>query len=177
MSSMGGHLWPAGHLSMLQVVNRSMKMRFGVTSFVSTGLLTFICLTGCKRKEREPMIVNILRDGKSEAFVITERKLLGFQSRQPRTLSGRPIIVQSILLDRSHFEDLLADEGRLSMLKPDLIVLDSPEQAQTRGAGRSQSMKNPCGAEANCPTFIPGWVSGEHLDASEQVLSALLSGG
>ena len=178
MPRMGRYLWATGHLSMLQIVDRSMKMRLSATLFASCILMFVICLTGCKRKTPEPVIVNILRDGKSEAFGITERKLLSFQSRQPMTLSGKPIIIQSILFDRAHFEDLLADEGRLSTMKPDLVVFDSVAQAQASPAVRSQptNLRNACGADANCPTFIPRWVSGEHLDAGEQLFRALVTG-
>lgn len=60
-------------------------------------------------------------------------------------------------------------------MKPDLVVLDSPDQLSANPLirGESRKAKNTCGNQANCPTFVPSWVSGERLEASQKVLDAL----
>lgn len=138
--------------------------------------LLLFTMTTCKRTQ-DPIIVNVLRNEKSRSFEVTERKLLRFESLQPKTDSGRPIVVQSILMNDAQFDNILADQQRLSMMKPDLIVLSSPDQAKAILAAQEASVAatNVCGTVVNCPAFIPRWVSGEKLDAARLVLSSLSS--
>jgi hypothetical protein len=139
--------------------------------------LSLLCAVSCKRGNQHPIIVNVLRNEKSRSFEITEPKLLQFESQRPKTSSGRPIIVQSILMNQSQFENALADQHGLSEMKPDLVVLDSPNQAKASPGIQAQSVRarNICGRIANCPAFIPSWVSGDRLDAAQLVLKALSS--
>jgi len=131
---------------------------------------------GCHRG-KEPVVVNLLRDGKSKTFSIVEHRLLGFQASRPKTTSDRRIVVQSILLDLSRFEQVLADEAALSALEPDLVILDSPDQERLSAmADRSAKKSNACGLENNCPAFIPTWVKDDCLEAAEKTLKALASG-
>ncbi len=109
---------------------------------------------------------------------ITEARLVEFQSKQPTTYSGRLIVVQSIWMTSSKFAEMLADEHHLSAMMPDIVVLNSPQQANQVASiiREARNMQNACGEKANCPTFIPNWVAGERLDASQRVFSALVSG-
>lgn len=149
-----------------------MKPRFVATIVI---YVATICMASCH--SREPIVVNVLRDVKSQSFPITEHKLLKFQSTRPKSTSGRRIIIQSILLNSSRFEHTLSDDRILHTMKPDLVILDSRGQTALNPALRTyaSTAHNACGTELDCPAFIPGWVVGEKLDASQQVLKALLS--
>lgn len=133
--------------------------------------------TDCRRSNQSPIVVNLLRNEKSRAFGITEPKLLEFESQHPKTSSGRSIIVQSILMNEAQFERTLVDQAQLSAMKPDLVVLDSPDQIRVSSAIEAEAANatNVCGSITNCPAFVPTWVSGERLDAIHAVLKALSS--
>jgi hypothetical protein len=94
------------------------------------GVFVVIGLFGCScRIQNDPIIVNVLRDEKSSAFGVTEKKLLTFQKPTPRTSSGRSIVIQSILMNPVKFEETLTNEQSFFAIKPDIVVLDSAEQA------------------------------------------------
>ena len=142
-------------------------------------MLSIVGTTGCHRERHDPVVVNVLRVAKSKSFEVTEHNLLQFQSHQPTTFSGRPIVVQSILMDRRRFEETLADERLLSTMKPDIVVLDSPDEANASSSIKrlAATARNACGGETICPGFIADWRSDEQMDASQQVLKALVPGG
>ena len=103
-------------------------IRISRALLVASIALGVSCTDSCKRSNQRPIIVNVLRNEKSRSFEITEPKLLQFQSQQPKTSSGRPIIVQSILMNQSQFENILVNQHGLAEMKPDLVVLDSSAQ-------------------------------------------------
>ena len=138
--------------------------------------LVLAALSSCKSHKPPAVIVSVLRNGESSFSPAIERKLLAFQQTQPKTGSGKLIIVQTILPTHEEFGNIISDVSRLSNMKPELVILDSSGQAKLNSlleheVARSQ---NPCGTQANCPSFIPSWVSGEKLDAAKKVLAALM---
>jgi|SRR5579872_1615267 len=153
-----------------------MKLRLSPSLLLSAVALGILVLGGCRRG-KDPLVLNLLCDNQSKSFPIAEHKLLKFQAGRPKTSSGRPIIVQSVLLDQSKFESLLGDDAGLTIMKPDLVILDSPEQEKsTRAARESNKKGDACNPATGCPTFIPVWVTSDRLDAAEQILKALASG-
>lgn len=170
------YLWTTSVLPMLQGVGEP-NMHAPKVMIATSLALFLIASSGCRRSSsQKPVVVNILRDQKSQAFEITESKLLEFQSTRPKTQSGRQIIVQSILMNQDQFEAALANQLGLSKMQPDLIVLDSPAQSKPWMQVAEIEARNACYPAIDCPAFIPPWVSGEQKAATASVLRAL-SGG
>jgi hypothetical protein len=150
-----------------------------------TRILPVLCivlvfgLLSCRSSQPQTVVVNVLRDGQSSFSPVIERRLLAFQNSQPKTKDGKLIIVQAILPTHGQFENIVGHASHLSNMKPDVIVLDSSQQTRLNPLLKRESVgaKNVCGEEADCPAFVPSWVSGEKLEASQQVLRALLAGG
>jgi hypothetical protein len=185
MQGMGRDIWR--HRQCVSVVDRNYRLCQGLKEnmrqfrFISTTRVVLILsaliasnLIGCKR-QKEEVVVTVLRDNKSAFFELQEHKLLGLQIRQARTSTGKYIIVESVLPSHDDFLKLLSDGPRLSNVKPDLIVLDSPDQRKLSQllSIESANSSDSCGETTNCPTFIPSWVEGDKLEAAKQVLETL----
>ena len=135
-------------------------------------ILTIALLVGCTSRRPSAIVVNVLRDGQSSFSPLVEGRILAFQESRPKTRDGKLIVVQSILPTHDEFEHIINDP-HISKMQPDVIVLDSSEQANSNPLLKRDSETNACGTAANCPAFVPSWVSGEKLEASQQVLKAV----
>ena len=118
------------------------------------------------------LVVRIYRDSNSAFGRDLDRKLysLNDPNNQLRVRSGKLIVVATMEGD---YQEALA--GKIATAKPQMIILDTPADAkQLHGVPLDlATAKNACGAEGNCLAFIPPWVDGEELDATNLVLSAV----
>ena len=64
---------------------------------------------------------------------------------------------------------------KIALVKPQMIILDSPGDVKQVGGVHLdlQNTKSACGTNRDCPAFIPPWVSGEELEATQIVFSAI----
>jgi hypothetical protein len=118
------------------------------------------------------LVVRIYRDSNSAFGRDLDRKLYGLNdpNHQLRVGSGKLIVVATM---EGNYQEALA--GKIATVKPQMIILDTPADAkQLHGVPFDlETAKNACGAEGNCPAFIPPWVDGEELEATNLVLSAV----
>jgi hypothetical protein len=118
------------------------------------------------------LVVRIYRDSNSAFGRDLDRKLYGLNNpnNQLRVGSGKLILVATMEGD---YQDALA--RKIASVKPQMIILDSPVDAKLlHGVPFDlETAKNACGAEGNCLAFIPSWVDGEELEATNLVLSAV----
>jgi len=73
-----------------------------------------------------------------------------------------------------HYRDDLVE--KIALVKPQIVILDSPADAKLLGGGMQfdlQRAKSVCGRKRDCPAFIPPWVSGEKLEATNMLFSAI----
>jgi hypothetical protein len=97
-----------------------------------------------------------------------DRKLYGFSNH--RVSSGKLILVATMEGD---YQDELA--GKIALVKPQMIILDSPTDVKLVAGMQFdlQKAKSACGKNQDCPAFIPPWVSGEELEATNMLFSAI----
>jgi len=64
---------------------------------------------------------------------------------------------------------------KIALVKPQMIILDSPADAKLVGGMQFdlRKAKSACGRNRDCPAFIPPWVSGEELEATNILFSAI----
>jgi hypothetical protein len=136
-----------------------------VTALVLSGFST-----SCRRStDNNFVVVRVLRDANSDFSRELDRKLYSFNN-QHRVSSGKRIVVATIEGD---YQQEVAE--KISLMKPQMIILDSPaDLKQLAGVQFDvRQTKSACGKDKNCPAFIPPWVSGEELEATKMLLSAI----
>ncbi|MGB0036372.1 MAG: hypothetical protein WBP79_12925 [Candidatus Acidiferrales bacterium] len=124
----------------------------------------------CHRSADEDfVVVRVCRDAHSDFSRELDAKLYGF-SNQHHVHSGKVIIVATMEGD---YQEELAE--KIAQVKPQMIVLDSPADAKLVAGIKFnlRQAKSACGGNRNCPAFIPPWVSGEELEATNQLFSAI----
>jgi hypothetical protein len=137
--------------------------------------LLSIAWVGCQQTNQE-VTVTVLVDVDSPAFKVVSHKLVVFGAEQHRTATHKSIAVQNMLMSTSHFKQYLVNRfGTTTGLAPDIVVLGSPEQADLSSITKREAAqaRDVCGAVARCPAFIPSWVTGDKLEAAQQVFRAL----
>ena len=139
--------------------------------YLLCGLVAFISfLTSCRRStEGYAVVVRVFRDHKSDFSRDLDRKIYGFNERH-RVVSGKLIVVATIEGD---YRTNLAEE--IALNKPQMIILDAPADASQLGGMHFdlRKSKSACGKDRDCPAFIPPWVTGEELEASNLVFAAI----
>ena len=120
-------------------------------------LLIIPLFVGCKpRHKSSAIVVHLLRNLNSPYGSELDRRILDFQSSDPRLKSGQPITVES---ETGDYKQLL-DKQTASNDDIDLIVLDSADDAKGNPvlmAGLSTAV-NVCAGLKACPTDIPAIV-------------------
>jgi hypothetical protein len=118
------------------------------------------------------VVVRIYRDSNSAFGRDLDRRLYGFNNPNNPLLvsSGKLVLVATM---EGNYQEALA--GKIASVKPQMIILDSPADAKLlHGVPFDLEMaKNACGAEGNCLAYIPPWVDGEELEATNLVFLAV----
>lgn len=143
--------------------------RKSVQVIVTVLVLSFF-LTSCHGStDNNFVVVRVFRDANSDFSRELDRKLYGFNNHH-RVSSGKVIVVATMEGDYQHE---LAE--KIALVKPQMIILDSPTDAKLVGGMQFelQRAKSVCGRNRDCPAFIPPWVSGEELDATTTLFSAI----
>ena len=140
-----------------------------VCVIVTVVVLTFSFASCDGSTDRNFVVVRVFRDGSSDFSRELDRKLYDFNN-QHRVSSGKLIIVATMEGD---YQKDLAE--KIALVKPQIIILDSPADAKLVGGMQVdlQRAKNVCGRNRDCPAFIPPWVSGEEMDATNMLFSAI----
>ena len=141
--------------------------------------LVFIAIlveVGCRRTP-DYVVVHVYRNAHSPIGRELDRRFYEFSAERPLLPSGKAIVVATI--ESNDYKQMLR-ERIASELKPELIVLDSPEDINVNPDVKSEAARytNVCGAVRSCaapvPAIIPSWVpNGEELEATKRVLKAL----
>jgi hypothetical protein len=108
---------------------------------------------------------------------VLTHKFVAFGAEQHRISSGKSIALLEMYLTQSRFKDYLANQMNSNHLRPDIIVLDAPDQADLSPIARQAAAdaRNACGVRSNCLTFIAPWTAGEKLEAAKIVFANLTS--
>jgi hypothetical protein len=114
------------------------------------------------------VVVRVCRDANSDFSRELDRKSYSFNN-QHRLSSGKQIVVATMEGD---YQKELAE---IALVKPQMIILDSPADVKQVGGMQFdlRNAKSVCGGNRNCPAFIPPWVSGEELEATKMLFSAI----
>lgn len=137
--------------------------------------LLVVSLGSCRRRQTDEnlVIVRVFRDSKSDFSSALDRRLYGFNDykNQRRTSSGKVIFVAT--MEPFDYRSELA--GKIAQVKPQLVILDFPEDAKLLEGVQFDllRLKSACGRNRNCPAFIPSWVTGEELEATERVFTEI----
>jgi hypothetical protein len=139
-------------------------------------LLPFTLLYGCKpRPKATPVVVHVLRNLNSVYGSELDRRILDFQGANPRTPSGKPIVIQS---ETGDFNTMLQRQTS-SNDNVDLIILDSADDVKSNAALQVAILQaaNVCAGLKACPTvipaFIPSQITGEPRDAAQAFITVL----
>jgi hypothetical protein len=115
------------------------------------------------------VVVRVFRDANSDFSRELDRKLYGFND-QHHVRSGKLIVVATM---EGNYQNDLTE--KLALFKPQMIILDSPADAKLVGGMQFdlQKARSACGRNRDCPAFVPRWVSGEELEATNMLFSAI----
>ena len=155
------------------------KFRFAVAILLISSALVF---SGCKLFKPRPkaVVVSVLCNLKSPYGNELDHRILDFQTSNPRTSSGRPIIVRPVEI--GDYKDML--ERHIGHdINVQMVILDSPDDAalnQSIQADMGRAV-NVCAAlkacPANVPSLIPSSVGGDELEAAQKFQEALQKAG
>jgi len=155
------------------------RYRCALAILLTSFLLT---LVGCKYfKERpKPISVSVLCNLKSPYGNELDHRILDFQTSNPRTASGRPIVVRPVEI--GDYKDMLERHiGR--DINVQMVILDAPEDAALNPGIQADMAHavNICAALKACPAIvpvvIPSNVEGEELEAAQIFQQALQKAG
>jgi hypothetical protein len=143
------------------------------------GLFMFLVLeiSGCKppaKTEDQSVIVRCSRDINAPFVPWLTKVSIEFSSPQPRTRSGKPILITTF--ESSDFNKTLSgDVG--TRLHPDLIIVSSASQIPQNLAISEElkDAKDICPRQSPCVAFIPSWVQGDQRDATDLYINFLLA--
>jgi len=131
--------------------------------------LLIALLGGCKPRPKTAVVVHVLRNLSSPYGSEMDHRILDFQGSNPRLSSGQAIVVQS---ETGDYKDMLQKQSSASE-GVQLIVLDSPDDAQTNPALQNSLTHavNICAGvkacPANIPAIIPPQISGREREAAK----------
>jgi hypothetical protein len=140
-------------------------------------MLLFAALIACKPKPKVmPETVMVLRNLGSPYASEMDRRIVEFQITNPRTASGKPIVIRTIEI--RDYPDLLQNHLGKDV-KADVIILDEPSDADMNPLLKADMANavNICAAVKACPAEVPAMVassdSGDRKDAAQQFVDAL----
>jgi hypothetical protein len=137
----------------------------------------FLGLGGCKMKQKpKPLLLHVLTNLSSPYGHELDHRIIEFQTSNPRTASGRPIVVRPVEI--GDYKDMLQNHiGR--DISVEMVILDAPEDAALNShimADMGRAV-NVCAAvkacPANVPALIPSGTEGEDLEAAQIFQQAL----
>ena len=147
-----------------------MNKQNGASGLIVIALTLSCVFSSCSRStDKNFVVVRVFRDANADFSHNLDRTLYAFGGTH-RTGSGKLIIVAT--MEGSDYRKLAQ---KIAAVKPQLIILDSPADV-TLLNGMDLDLrqaKSACGRNKDCPAFIPPWVSGEELEATKQVFSAI----
>ena len=135
-------------------------------------------LGGCKyfRPKPKPLTLNVLCNLKSPYGNEIDHRILDFQTSNPRTASGRPIMVR--VVEIGDYKDMLERHVGKD-INVQMVILDAPEDAALNPGIQADMAHSVdiCAAVKACPAvvpvMIPSSVEGEELEAAQQFQQAL----
>jgi len=142
--------------------------------FSGVTLFLLLSLSGCRSSERidgQVVVVRCFRDLNAAFEPWLSRASYEFSITQPRTKSGKPILVSTY--ESTDFQKALADVG--PRLHPDLVFVSSASQIPPDGeiSKGLKDAKDICPNQSACLAFIPSWVQGDQRDATEVFMDYL----
>ncbi len=140
-------------------------------------MLLFAALIGCKPKPKiTPETVMVFRNLGSPYASEMDRRIVEFQVTNPRTTSGRPIVIRTVEI--RDYPDLLQNHLGKDV-NADVIILDAPTDADLNPTVKADMAHavNICSAVKACPAEVPALIassdSGDRKEAAEQFVDAL----
>jgi hypothetical protein len=137
-------------------------------------LLALLCvfLPACKPRPRSKAIyVRVLSNLASPYGHELDHRILDFQTSNPRTSTGRPIVVQTVEI--GDYKDMLEKHiGHDTTVE--MIILDAPDDAALSPAVQADMSRavNICAALRACPAdvpaLIPSGTQGVQLEAAQK---------
>ena len=172
LSSQLSVLWPNPQACVYHV-GMARPLRFVLVLCL---LLPFVLLWGCNsRPKASSVVIRVLRDLRSPYGSEFDRRILDFQGSNPKLPSGQRLIVQT---ETGDYKDMLQKQTSSSE-GVDLIVLDSPDDAQSSSAiqmALPQAVNVCAGLKAcpaNVPAIVPSQVGGVHREGAKQFVDFL----
>lgn len=150
--------------------NRRSKCAAGVAFALSVfGLVSLA--TGC-RESTQPVVVRVFFDTSGPSSRWVRDMISQFSLERPRVADGRPIMIATYET-HAYGQDL----GRLSDLRPQLVILSSPSDADLTGPAREQlgSPLHVCSERISDQAYIPEWVSSRDREAADIFLRYLVA--
>jgi len=152
--------------------------RVAVTALLIPAVLI---LGGCKylKPKPKPVTVNLLCNLTSPYGHELDHRILDFQTSNPRTDSGRPIVVRPVEI--GDYKDMLQKHIGQD-ITVQMVILDAPEDAALNPGIQADMAHavNVCAAlracPANVPSLIPSGTIGDELDAAQKFQQALQKG-
>lgn len=139
---------------------------------VCLAVLVLVVFAGCKaRPKSKAVYVRVMSNLASPYGHELDHRILEFQTSNPRTSTGRPIVVQTVEI--GDYKDMLERHvGRDTTVE--LIILDAPDDAALSSSVQADMGRavNICASlkacPANVPALIPSGTEGEHLEAAQK---------
>ncbi len=154
-----------------------MTRRFGIALAILLIPALFL-LDGCKARPK-PVIVSVLTNLASPYGHELDHRIIEFQTSNPRTRSGRPIIIRPVEI--GDYKDMLARHIG-NDITVQMVILDAPEDAELNPHIQAQMAHatNICAALRACPAdvplLIPSETEGEELEGAQIFARALEKG-
>jgi hypothetical protein len=138
----------------------------------------FLILGGCKlmKPKPKPVVVEILNNLTSPYGHELDHRIIEFQTSNPRTRSGRPIVVRTVEI--GDYKDMLQNHIGKD-INVQMVILDAPEDAAMNPSIQADMVHavNVCAAvkacPANVPALIPSGTEGDELEAAQIFEQAL----
>ena len=140
-------------------------------------VLVFTGLVACKpRTKATPEVIQVFRNLSSPYASEMDRRIVEFQITNPRTSSGKPIVVKTIEI--RDYPDLLQNHLGKD-IRADVIILDAPADADLNDGVKADmaSAVNICSAVKACPADVPALVpssdSADRKEAAQKFVAVL----
>lgn len=156
-----------------------MTRRFGVALAILL-IPALVLLGGCKLKPKpKPIVVSVMTNLASPYGHELDHRIIEFQTSNPRTSSGRPIVIRPVEI--GDYKDMLTRHIGHD-ITVQMVILDAPEDADLNPNLQADMGRavNVCAAlracPANVPALIPSGTEGEELEAAQKFEQALQKG-
>ncbi|HME31780.1 MAG TPA: hypothetical protein VKG65_03405 [Terriglobales bacterium] len=156
-----------------------MTQRLGIALAILLIPALFL-LNGCKMKPRpKPVIVSVLTNLSSPYGHELDHRIIEFQTSNPRTSSGRPIVIRPVEI--GDYKDMLTQHVGKD-ITVQMVILDAPEDADLNPHIQADMAHavDVCAALRACPAkvpaLIPSGTQGDELEAAQIFEQALEKG-